>query len=191
MCRSTNHGSRVSSPEVWFRIVHIALGDQSGAPVAACEQSVEIALGPKGAFENGNIATFTRRLPSERVLSAVPPLRGKPRSSKKPKKPRVVELLRKAIEWQALLKSGEAASQTEIARRDGITRARVTQVMSMLRLAPEIQQHILSMGDMVRRPAITERALRPVVKIEERKQQLAAFSALLDSTATESLDARR
>ncbi len=86
----------------------------------------------------------------------------------------------KAIEWQALLESGEAANQAEIARREGITRARVTQVMGIFRLAPEIQQHILSMPDMVHRPALTERALRPIAKIEERREQLAAFSELFD-----------
>jgi hypothetical protein len=43
-------------PEVYFRIVHVAQDSHNGAPLAAYrEQTVEIALGPKGAFENGNI----------------------------------------------------------------------------------------------------------------------------------------
>jgi hypothetical protein len=70
----------------------------------------------------------------------------------------VVEFLREALEWQALRASGEASNQADIARREGITRARVTQVMGMLRLAPDIQQQVLSLPDMVRRPAITEAA---------------------------------
>ena len=105
---------------------------------------------------------------------------------------RVVELLRKAIEWRALLESGEAANQAAIARQEGITRARVTQVMGLLRLAPEIQEHVLTLPDlpaprsatrqagMVRRPTITERALRPIAQIEDQKQQVATFSRLLD-----------
>lgn len=32
----------------------------------------EIALGPKGAFENGNISTLTRQVPADRVVSAIP-----------------------------------------------------------------------------------------------------------------------
>ena len=36
---------------------------------------------------------------------------------------RVAELLRKAIEWRALLTAGEVAAQAAIARREGITRA--------------------------------------------------------------------
>jgi hypothetical protein len=73
----------------------------------------------------------------------------------------VVDLLRNAIEWQALLESGKIANQTDIARREGITAARVTQAMGMLRLAPEIQEHVLFMPDAVRRPLISERMLRP------------------------------
>jgi hypothetical protein len=40
---------------------------------------------------------------------------------KPPRTPRVVELLRKAIEWLALLESGEVANQAAIARQDRIT----------------------------------------------------------------------
>lgn len=66
------------------------------------------------------------------------------------------------------------------ARRDGITRARVTQVMGMLRLAPEIQKHILSMPETVRRSAVTERALRPIARLEDPKAQLVESRVLLE-----------
>ncbi|MCL5966907.1 MAG: hypothetical protein M1550_06890 [Deltaproteobacteria bacterium] len=79
---------------------------------------------------------------------------------REPKTPRVVELLRNAIEWQALLESGKIANQADIARREGITRARVTQVMGLLRLCPEIREQILSLPDVAHRPAVTERMLR-------------------------------
>jgi hypothetical protein len=73
--------------------------EPNGAPVAAYRgQTVEIALGPKGAFENGNVGTLTRRVPADRVVCAVPPRRGKPKPPKEPRTPRVVELLRKALE---------------------------------------------------------------------------------------------
>jgi hypothetical protein len=54
----------------------------------------------------------------------------------------------------------------------------------MLQLAPEIQQHILSMPDVVRRPAITERALRPIAQISQARDQLEAFQVLLKGGAT-------
>jgi hypothetical protein len=58
-------------PEIYFRIVHIAREGHNGAPVGPYrEQTVEIALGPKGAFENGNIGALTRRVAPERIVSA-------------------------------------------------------------------------------------------------------------------------
>ena len=91
----------------------------------------------------------------------------------------MVELLRKALEWQALLESGEAPNQVAIARREGITRARVAHVMGLLRLAPESQEHVLSMPDMVRRPAITEQPLRPIAQLENATHQKAKFQELV------------
>lgn len=79
------------------------------------------------------------------------------------------------IEWQALLASGKIASQADIARREGITRARVTQVMGMLRLAPEIQEQILSIPDSVLSPPVTERLLRPIEAITDHRDQLKKF----------------
>ena len=143
------------------------------------EQTVEIVLGPKGAFEKGNIGTLTRRVPADWVVSAVPPSRGDPKPLREPMTPQVVELLRKAIEWQTLLESGKIANQADIARKEGITRARVTQVMGMLRLAPEIQQNILSMPEMIRRSPISERMLRPIATIIDRRDQLREFQGLL------------
>lgn len=160
MSRSTN--SQVD-PEVWFRIFHLAQVGQSGAPMAPYrEQSVEIVLGPKGAFENGNIGTLRRRVPPDRVLGVVPSDRSDPRTPPEPKTPRVVELLRKAIEWKALLESGKVSSQAEIARQEGLTRARVTQIMALLRSDQKIQEQILSMPDQVRRPPMSERMLRSI-----------------------------
>jgi hypothetical protein len=132
------------------------------------EQTVEIALGPKGAFEKGNIGALTRRVPPGLAVSAALPDRCNPtKPPREPKSPRVVELLRKAIEWQRQLDTGEASNQADIARHEGISRARVTQVMRLLRLAPDIQEHVLSMANVVCRPAITERGFRPIFRAKQ------------------------
>ncbi len=52
------------------------------------DQTVEIALGPKGAFVNGNIGALTRRV-SDKVVSAAPS-RGAPKPTKVARTPRVV-----------------------------------------------------------------------------------------------------
>jgi hypothetical protein len=51
--------------------------------------------------------------------------------------------------------------------------------MGLLRLAPEIQQHILCMPDAVGRPAITERALRPIARLESATHQQAKSRELI------------
>ena len=179
MRQSTNRRS-VAEPQVWFRIVHIAEdGHHHALDDTYREQTVEIALGPKGAFKSGNVGAVTRRVEANQVISALPKPRGWTKPPKEPKTPRVVELLRKAHEWQGLIESAEVRNQTEIARREGITRARVTQVMGMLRLAPEIRQHILAMPRTAGRPAISERALRSVTKLDDERHQLRAFEEIL------------
>ncbi len=180
MSRSTNRRSRLTEPEIWFRIVHTTpeLRDLRQEATDRA-QTVEIALGPKGTFANGNIGTLTRRVPADRVVSAVPPWRGNPKRPEEPRTPRVAELLRKAIEWRPLLASGAVSNQAALARREGLTRARVTQILALLRLAPEIQHHILSMPDMVGRPSITERALRRVTQLEQLGAQRQAFQQLV------------
>lgn len=139
------------------------------------EQTIEIAVGPKGAFENGNIGALTRRVPTERVVRALPPLRRTTKPPREPRTPRVVELLHKAIEWQALLECGKTASQAEIARQEGITRARVTQVLGLLHLAPEIQEKILASPGTITCPPVTERMLRPIGAIKDHRDQLQEF----------------
>lgn len=60
-CNTFRRSLGWAEPEVYFRIVHISLQDRYGGPAATYrEQTVEIALGPKGAFENGNIGTLMR-----------------------------------------------------------------------------------------------------------------------------------
>jgi hypothetical protein len=172
MCNSIRSRPGGVEPEIWFRIVHLAQVGHPGTPVVPYrEQTVEIALGPKGAFENANIGALRLQAPPSRVVSSVPS--SKP--AQVPRTPRVVELLRKAIEWKALLDSGTIATQANIACQEGITRARVTQILGMLRLAPEIQERILSLPDTIRRRAVTERLLRPITAVADHRDQLREF----------------
>ena len=62
--------SRRTVPEVWFRIVHIAADHVKGS-LGLREQTVEVALGPDGAFENGNIGVLTRQVPAGDDLGGI------------------------------------------------------------------------------------------------------------------------
>ena len=160
-------------PEIWFRIVHAAVSGQNGAsPAMYREQEVEVAFGPMEIFEDDNVSILTRRIEADQVVSVVPLTRGSLKQPTGPKTPHIIELLRKAIEWRRQLDGGEVRNQATIARREGITRARVTQVMGMLRLGPEIQKKILSLPDTSHRPPISERMLRPLETRTDRFDQI-------------------
>lgn len=169
---STNR-PRPTGPEVWFRIVHSAVPSGNCAHRADYrEQEVEVAFG------SIDIGVLTRRIEADQGVRVVPSARATlmPRG---PKIPRVTELLRKAIEWQRQLDAGEVQNKTEIARQEGITRARVTQVMSLLRLAPDFRKQILTMPDIIRKSAVTERRLRPIVSGTEQARQEGPIASLM------------
>ena len=67
-----------------------------------------------------------------------------------------------AIEWRRKLDTGVVRNKAEIARREGITRARVTQVLGLLWLSPELQEKILTSPDTLLCRHVTERMLRPI-----------------------------
>lgn len=142
---------------------------------------MDVALGPKGAFEHERVGTLKRRVTADRVVNVAANARRPAKAPKQARTPHVVELLRKAQEWRRQLEAGEIRTQAEIARKDGLTRARVTQVMGLLRLAPEIQERVLSLPDSVRRPTITERTLRPIAQATDHEVQLVLFEELLPS----------
>jgi len=57
---------------------------------------------------------------------------------------REARLLALAYRWQRLIDQGTIENQAEIARRMGLTRARVSQIMEMQWLCPAIQERFLS-----------------------------------------------
>lgn len=74
------------------------------------------------------------------------------------KVPRIARLLALAIHFDRLIREGKVKDYAEIARLGGVTRARVTQVMNLLNLAPLLQERLLS-GAVV---SESERTLRRV-----------------------------
>jgi ParB-like chromosome segregation protein Spo0J len=79
-----------------------------------------------------------------------------------------------AQEWQQALQNGAGSSAADLARKLGISRARVTQVLHLLKLAPDVLNAIAALGDPLPSRAITERMLRSIVhhSAEEQRQEL-------------------
>ena len=77
--------------------------------------------------------------------------------------PRVARLMALAIKYDRLLRKGVVADPSELARLCQVTQPRMTQIMNLLHLAPDIQEEILLMAPVEEgRDPITERELRRV-----------------------------
>jgi hypothetical protein len=78
--------------------------------------------------------------------------------------PRVARLMALAIRFDQMIRDGVVADQAELARLGHVTRARMTQIMNLLSLAPDIQESVLFLQSTNRgRSSAHERHLRPLV----------------------------
>jgi hypothetical protein len=68
-----------------------------------------------------------------------------------------------AREWQKSLDDGTYVSRAALANSKGISRARVTQIMNLLRLSSGVLRTVTELGDPLPPGIITERWLRPLV----------------------------
>jgi hypothetical protein len=57
--------------------------------------------------------------------------------------PRVARLMALAIRFEGLLQTSQVRDQAALARLGHVTRARVSQILSLIHLAPDIQEEIL------------------------------------------------
>jgi hypothetical protein len=95
----------------------------------------------------------------------------------------VARVLALAHHWQGLVRSGAVRDQADLARLVGVSRARVTQVMGLLWLAPGIQEAVLD-GRVDGRGV--ERALRELAEEPRWPTQHAAFGRTCDRLAASS-----
>jgi hypothetical protein len=93
--------------------------------------------------------------------------------------PKVVGDLALAEGFQELLDAGEARNRADLARRFRLTRARVTQLMGMLRLHPTILAYVRSLSAGTPTRMVTERGLRAVMRLPGPRQIEAARRFIL------------
>jgi len=62
-----------------------------------------------------------------------------------------------------MIDSGEVKNQAELARIKGLSRARVTQILNLLKLDKRIIDNLEQMGDPMERKVISERELRKII----------------------------
>ena len=95
--------------------------------------------------------------------------------------PRVARLMALAIRCEGLVRRGEVAGYADLSRLGHITRARMTQIMNLTNLAPDIQEEILFLPRTTSgRDPIGERDLRPICAVAHWKEQRRLWQRLQD-----------
>jgi hypothetical protein len=99
--------------------------------------------------------------------------------------PRISRLVALAIYMQDLVNRGEVADYDELARLGQVSRARITQVMNLLHLAPDILEAILLLprSEGARDP-ITEKKLRRIAAVVDWDKQKAMWGELKREVAS-------
>ena len=119
-----------------------------------------------------------RRVIQEGPSPVTPPPKGRV--------PRISRLMALAIRFDRLIKEGEIDDQADLARLGNVSRARVTQIMNLLQLAPDIQEALLFLPRTVKgRDPVRERHVRPIAaELNWRKQRRlwAPLAAILGCT---------
>ena len=103
-------------------------------------------------------------------------------SGREKRLPRLTRLLALAIKCEGLVRSGAVPDYAELARRGWVTRARITQIMNLLLLAPDIQEAILFLPRTRRgRDPIHLALLQPIARTWRWSQQRRRWRALCRS----------
>ena len=93
--------------------------------------------------------------------------------------PRIARLMALAIRCDQLIRDGLIANQSELAEFGHITTARMTQIMTLLNLSPDIQEHILFLPRVERgRDPIIENDVRPIAQTFDWNKQRRLWSNL-------------
>lgn len=94
------------------------------------------------------------------------------------KRQRHLSALDEALAYKKLVEGERRLSRSAIARMSGVTRARISQVLAILNLDPEILEYVASIRDSTAVRFFTERRLRRLLGIRDQAERLLQFSAM-------------
>lgn len=117
---------------------------------------------------------FHRVRSERRVVLSVTPPPPKPEPVHRPAK--VAQMLALAHHLQRAIDRGDVADRAAVARRLGLTRARVTQLLDLLLLAPDLQMAVLRLEAVDGAEPLAERTLRAVAHAGTWVEQRSAWS---------------
>ena len=76
-----------------------------------------------------------------------------------------------AREYKQMIDNGQVINQSDLARKLGVSRVRIHQILSLLKLGSLILQELEKLGDPLEAKIITERMLRSYVNKSFREQK--------------------
>lgn len=118
---------------------------------------------------------FRRRCGRGYVFTEKPP-EPKPVHDPVHRPARVAQMLAFAHGLGAAIERGDFRDQADAARHFQLTRARITQLMNLTRLAPDLQEQVLFLEAVDGREPMTERDLRTVISAGDWAAQRDAWS---------------
>jgi len=125
---------------------------------------------------------IVRRDHGRRVVKAPPAATPEPPAGRTP---RVSRLMALAIHFDRLLRKGKVRDQSELARLAHVTQPRMTQIMNLNHLAPDIQEQLLILPMVMEwRDPIHERLLRPITRNPCWREQRQAWRLIVPATPT-------
>jgi hypothetical protein len=128
---------------------------------------------------------FGRGQRSRKVLREGP-LSGTPQEPPVGRTPRISKLMALALRFDRLINEGEITDQAELSRLGQVSRARVTQIMNLLMLAPDVQEEILFLPRTPSgRDPIRERHVRPLTTVLDWRKQRRWWKQLLEEKNVE------
>jgi len=99
--------------------------------------------------------------------------------------PRISKVMALAIRFDGLVRRGEVRDYADLARLGYVTRARITQIMNMLNLAPDIQEALLFLPRTVKgRDPIHEKDVRPIAAVPHWHRQRKMWAKLASERIT-------
>jgi len=99
--------------------------------------------------------------------------------------PRVARLMALAIKLDGLVRQGQVRDYAALARLGHVSRARITQIMNLLLLAPDIQEELLFLPQTLRgRDPIQLRQLQAIAQVPDWNVQRPRWRRLLANAAS-------
>ena len=123
--------------------------------------ALDFSAGRKGRSENKALSSDRQPTDAEAVGGSIP---------------RIARLMALALRLEGLLREETIRDYAELARLGRVTRARMTQIMKLLQLAPDLQEQLLFLPEV---QGLNERNLRAIVQQLDWSEQRRMFQKFM------------